>query len=145
MPLNKKFLISVEALAFICVNGSENSISSKEICKNLGLKLRYLEQIMQILVKAGILKGSRGAKGGYKLNLERRKIKMSSIYIALKDVYGYKKPNNHPLAEITLELNNQIDSKIIVFLENITLEDIFNKTKKLKFDFASNNRTDFVI
>src|SRR5262249_43631768 len=46
----------------------------KEITARQGVPQRYLEQVMQQLVRAGILKGVRGPRGGYRLAPGRRRI-----------------------------------------------------------------------
>ena len=55
------------------------SVQSKEITLRQGIPQRYLEQVMQHLVRAGILKGVRGPRGGYLLARERRRISAGDI------------------------------------------------------------------
>lgn len=40
-------------------------VSIKEISERQGLSVKYLEQIIALMVKAGFLKSIRGARGGY--------------------------------------------------------------------------------
>ncbi len=54
-------------------------VQAKEITARQGVPQRYLEQVMQQLVRAGILKGVRGPRGGYRLARERRRISVGDV------------------------------------------------------------------
>ncbi len=71
---SKKLFYAVEAVLFIAYNGKTGPIAGSEVAAQQGLPARYLEPLMQKLVKAGILKGVRGPQGGYILGRERRRI-----------------------------------------------------------------------
>lgn len=47
-------------------NTGEN-IALRDICERQAISLKYLEQIVAQLSKAGLLKSARGAQGGYRL------------------------------------------------------------------------------
>ena len=44
-----------------------NPVSIKEVAERQGISVKYLEQIIALMVKGGFLKSVRGAKGGYLL------------------------------------------------------------------------------
>ena len=54
-----------------------------------GLPRRYLEQVLQQLVRAGILKGVRGPRGGYRLARERRRVSVGEV---VRVVQGLEEP-----------------------------------------------------
>ena len=64
---------------WIAVHGAAEPVQSQAIGERLNLPRRYLEQVMQQLVRAGILKGIRGPRGGYRLARERRRISVADI------------------------------------------------------------------
>ena len=70
---SKKLALAVEAVVDIAYHGTAEPVQSQDIGRRLNLPRRYLEQVMQQLVKAGILKGVRGPRGGYRLARERRR------------------------------------------------------------------------
>ncbi len=82
-PLIRRTFAAIEAVVYVACFGKERPIRSREICEYQGVTLRYLEMIMQALVRAKILKGIRGPKGGYLLAQDRRKIMVSDIYDAV--------------------------------------------------------------
>lgn len=49
------------------VYGKDDFISLKEISARQGITIKYLEQIVLLLSRAGFLLSSRGASGGYRL------------------------------------------------------------------------------
>ncbi|CAE7405756.1 cysK1 [Symbiodinium microadriaticum] len=67
------------AVADIAYNARLTPVQSRDITKRQGIPQRYLEQVMQRLVRAGILKGVRGPRGGYRLARERRRISVGDI------------------------------------------------------------------
>ena len=77
--LSKKVISSIEAVVYIAYNSSGEPVRSSEITNRQGTPQRYLEQTLQVLVKANILVGVRGPKGGYILAKERRRITLGEI------------------------------------------------------------------
>ena len=119
MIINKKFLHAIEAVLDISIHSSHTPASAKEITKRQGIPSRYLEKILQELVRQKILKGTRGPNGGYALGREKRNIFLIDIYNAVLTIERNKKG----------EVDTQIRSKIInPFIKNITNE-IINSFK----------------
>ena len=54
-------------------------MQSQDIARRLVLPRRYLEQVMQQLVRAGILRGVRGPRGGYRLARDRRRVSVGDV------------------------------------------------------------------
>ena len=72
MRLTKKLMFAIEAVLDIAYHASDLPVQSKEIADRQGIPRRYLEQVLQQLVHAEILRGVRGPRGGYRLAKERR-------------------------------------------------------------------------
>ena len=70
--LTKKLLFAIEAVLDIAYNGGPVPVRSAEITERQGIPRRYLEPVLQELVRHGILLGIRGPSGGYRLARERR-------------------------------------------------------------------------
>lgn len=85
LKLSKKRYYAVEAVLYIAYNTKTVPIASRDIADRQGLPPRYLEQIMQKLVRAGILRGVRGPRGGYVLAKERRRISVAEICDVIRD------------------------------------------------------------
>lgn len=141
----QKFAIAIEALTYIALNSGDMPVSSKEICKEIGVSLRYTESIMQKLVKSGILRSVRGAGGGYFIAKERRNIDLAELYHITANLDKKAVKQNNTFSNISDEVMQYIDKNIKSVLSQITLEEIYNKAKKIPASSGKISKTDFVI
>ena len=79
LRFSQKMFDAVEAVLHVAYHGGKAPVSGREIAKKQQLTPRHHEQLMQQLVKAGILRGVRGPKGGYVLAREKRRISLQEI------------------------------------------------------------------
>src|SRR6516165_9626842 len=79
LRLSKKLLFAIEAVLDIAYNAGALPVQSSEITKRQGIPRRYLEPALQHLVRAGVLTGVRGPRGGYRLARERRRVSVGEI------------------------------------------------------------------
>ena len=80
---SKKLFYAIEAVLFIAYNAKAGPISGRDLAEQQKLPARYLEPMMQRLVRAGVLRGVRGPQGGYVLGRERRRITLGDICAAV--------------------------------------------------------------
>ena len=67
MPrLSKKTMFAIEAVLDVAFHVGEHPVRSGDITERQRIPKRYLEQVLQHLVRAGILAGKRGPRGGYR-------------------------------------------------------------------------------
>lgn len=67
MKISTKGRYALRMMIDIAGCGAEGFVSLKDIAERQELSTKYLEQIVGQLSKAGFLKSSRGAQGGYQL------------------------------------------------------------------------------
>lgn len=67
MKITTKGRYAIHILYDLAVNGSEQPVSVKEIATRQEISVKYTEQIISILNKAGYVSSSRGFQGGYRL------------------------------------------------------------------------------
>jgi len=79
LRLPNKTMYALEAVLDVAYNARPDPVQSKDITARQQIPPRYLEQALQQLVRAGILKGVRGPRGGYTLARERRRITVADI------------------------------------------------------------------
>lgn len=94
---DRRFQLAVAAVLDIALHGGGGPVQSKDIAGRLDLPRRHLEPIMQQLVRAGLLKGVRGPRGGYRLARERRRISLADVLLALQA----DRPGEEPEAPAT--------------------------------------------
>lgn len=66
------------------MGGSGQPVSLKAIAEAEGLPLAYLERIVALLKKAGLVESTRGAHGGYRLNRDPEQLTMDEVIVALE-------------------------------------------------------------
>lgn len=145
--LSKKTCIAVEAVLYIACHVSGRPVRSREICEYQGVALRYLEHILQALVREGILKGVRGPRGGYVLARERRKIAVREIWDAVQLLEAEDKPATaSPLyAKVLHPMCRQMQETIREQLTGVTLQDLCDKAERAGVGASSATRPDFTI
>lgn len=70
MKISTKGRYALRVMLDLAVNNTGEYIKVKQIAGRQGLSEKYLEQIIAILNKAGYVKSTRGAQGGYRLAKE---------------------------------------------------------------------------
>lgn len=83
LTLSAKIFYTVEAVLYIAYNAKVEPVAGNLVAQAQNLPVRYLEPMMQKLVRAGILRSLRGPQGGYMLGRERRNISLADICDAL--------------------------------------------------------------
>ncbi len=146
-PSRKLFYV-VEAMLTIAYNAGQGAVSSREIAKRQGLPPRYLEQLMQRLVRGGLLRGMRGPHGGYVLAKERRRITIADIYDAL----GEEKEEEHsgykptPLGEFIVKPAwEKLEKAMKDNFKQINLADLCEQAENKKIRKNAEEKSDFNI
>ena len=149
LRLTKKVALAVEAVVDIGWHGGAEPVQSQDIAKRLGLPKRYLEQVMQQLVRAGILKGVRGPKGGYRLAREQRRITIGDVFRVIR--------GDEPEDEMALGSESALGQHVMVpfwasleqdfvrRLQNTTVEDLCRKASTCGIDHRRQPAADFAI
>ena len=70
MKISTKGRYALRVMIDLALNSDGNFIALKEIAKRQDITVKYLEQIVALLNKAGFLETARGNSGGYKLAKE---------------------------------------------------------------------------
>src|SRR5437016_14624852 len=96
MPLlPRKGALAIAAVIDIAVNARGRPVAAKALASRHRLPPRHLEPVLQALVRHGILKGTRGPRGGYELAREQRRITADDIVRAAGTVEDKGKPARH--------------------------------------------------
>lgn len=130
----KRLYYAVEAVLYIAYHADSKPVSSREIARQQHLPDRHLEQIMQLLVHGGILRGVRGPRGGYQLEKSGMKASVRTLYDLLNE--------DDVIAELppTTELGNRIVRPMweTMFghakeqMESVTIADLCQQAKEQK-------------
>lgn len=147
--LSKKMIYALEAVVDIAYNGRSEPVQSKDITRRQGIPQRYLEQVMQQLVRAGVLKGVRGPRGGYLLARERRRITVGEIIqvvntIEAGELSDYTSQSELGRKVITPFIDG-INRDITHQLDAVTVQDLCGHADSSGVQTEAENRLDFII
>ena len=140
MKLTTKGRYAVMAMADLASNANIEAISLKEISLRQNISLAYLEQIFIKLKNKKLVKSTRGANGGYRLERPASEIRLSYIISAVDEeikTLNCKKEskkgcNNKSSKCITHNLWDQLDQHINSFFEKVKLQDLVKKNQTVK-------------
>ena len=144
MQWNKKTFYAIEAVLYIAYNSVSDCISSKEIAQKQNMLPRYLEQIMQRLVKHGILKGMRGPSGGYLLAREKRRISLADICRAMSEEDIALPPT--PLGDkVVGPAMKELQEKFLKQMEEVTVNDLCEQANDRSVRKTTKENNNFII
>lgn len=143
----KKMLHVLEAAVYIAYNASSGPVSSKEIAGRQGVPPRYLEPMLQKLVRAGIMRGVRGPRGGYMLGRERRRVTVAEICAAVYDARDDAEgaPPTALSNVVLLPLMAQTQAALRESLAQVTLADLCDRAARGNVGRSREERIDFTI
>lgn len=113
-------------------------VTLKDIASRQNISKKYLEQIIQVLNKSGLLKTSRGFQGGYQLARAPKEYTVGEILRLTEgnlapvscldcDVNNCERAGNCP----TLNMWKGLYEVIIKYLDSVTLQDLLDKQNNL--------------
>lgn len=110
---------------------AEDTISLSSLTKQTGLSQKYLEQLLSMLKKGGIVDSTRGASGGYVLSRSPSEISIGEIFKAVNDhievecISGECSDEYCPNRRIFTRLYDEIDK----LFASLTLKDMIDDYK----------------
>jgi Rrf2 family protein len=149
LKLSRKTMLALEAVIDIAFNARPEPVQAKEITQRQGVPQRYLEQVMQQLVRAGVLKGVRGPRGGYRLARERRRISVGDVVRVAESIDDEAAENAQPRSElgarIVTPLIHTLQEEVMSRLDAISIEDLCQRARSAGVDCGGGTNADFTI
>ncbi len=149
LKLSRKTLLALEAVIDIAFNARPEPVQAKEITARQGVPQRYLEQVMQQLVRAGVLKGVRGPRGGYRLAKERRRITVGEVVRVAESLDDDETesvvPHSALGTRIVTPLIASLQAGVMAQLDAISIEDLCAQARDAGVDCGGANTADFAI
>ena len=133
LRLSRKTLLALEAVIDIAFNARPEPVQAKEITARQGVPQRYLEQVMQQLVRAGVLKGVRGPRGGYRLARERRRISVGDVVRVAESIEDAEEEKIRPRSDLGLRvvapLIQTLQDDVMTRLDGVSIEDLCQRAR----------------
>lgn len=149
MRVTKKLIYAIEAVLDIAYNSADDTVQANDIAQRQGIPKRYLEQVLQQMVKANILSGVRGPQGGYRLARERRRIHLAEIYDIIRALDTTQDPINQTGSQlgdaILKPLWHSLYKDMYDQLKTTTIEDLCRQAQIAGIIPSKPNKTDYTI
>ena len=150
LKLPKKMLFAIEAVVDIAYHAGSQPVQSQDITRRQGIPRRYLEQALQKLVRAEILTGLRGPRGGYNLARERRRISIGDIVHVMRNTNQTVDPlENKEGSELTLTVIRpiwqNIETEMMANLNDISIDSLCQQAQKSGVISEGRQSLDFTI
>ncbi len=147
---SKKMLFAIEAVLDIAYHAGGEPVQSREITRRQGIPRRYLEQTLQQLVRAGILMGVRGPRGGYRLARERRRISVGEIVRVVRALEaGEEAPEEIPSSDLGKQVIRPmwsvLQEEIMGRLDSISIDDLCLQAHQTGIVSEVTQKMDFTI
>jgi Rrf2 family iron-sulfur cluster assembly transcriptional regulator len=133
--LSRKGLLAITAVLDIAVHAGARPVSAKTLAQRNTLPPRHLEPVLQALVREGILKGTRGPRGGYELGRERTRITAEDILRAaqsLDEEADPGVPDSPLLGQVVLPAVAQAERAFATALARINIEDLARRANEIE-------------
>lgn len=133
MKISTKSRYGTRLLLGLAKNYGKGFLQLGDIASNQGISLKYLEQIIIPLRKAGYVEGVRGARGGYRLLKAPEAITVGEIVALLEEGAGIVECYRNPDACerynscLTRDLWKDTSEAMYDHLNRITLADLLEK------------------
>ncbi|MBU0725569.1 MAG: Rrf2 family transcriptional regulator [Alphaproteobacteria bacterium] len=151
LKASRKLLFAIEAVLDIAYNASDTPVQSRDITERQGIPRRYLEPVLQQLVRAEVLTGVRGPRGGYRLGRERRRITLGEI-CRIVESGGVEQEEEQQDTEgselgreIVRPLWDDMRATLLERLDAISIEDLCDQARQKGIDSADKAPLDFTI
>ncbi len=115
-------------------------MNTVELAKEMGISPLYLRQLALPLERVGVIKGLRGAKGGYLLDVKPGEITLLEVIQAYDEDFSLleciKSPNSCPQSSVCTSryLWKELSDLLKNRLQNTTLKELIERDKGSKGD-----------
>lgn len=142
MKISTKGRYALRLMLDLALNNTGECITIKSIAARQEISEKYLEQIITVLSRAGFVKSTRGAQGGYRLAKEPKDYTVGMILRCIEGSLAPvacldDTPNECNRADTcaTLTLWKELNDAINSVVDRVTLADLMERQK----DLDSNN------
>lgn len=145
--LARRSLLALAAVADVALHARPQPVAAKALAGRLDLPPRHLETLLQSLVRANILKGVRGPRGGYELARERRRISAAEVVRAVM-TDSADDPDAHEnrfIDQIVGPIVERAGTAFLTELEGVTIDDICQSAMEKQVLSDDLPRPDFTI
>lgn len=132
MRLTTKGRYAVTAMVELALNAEKGRVSLAEIAERHGISQSYLEQLFAALRRRGLVDGTRGPGGGYRLGRPRDDISVADVIDAVDESVDATRCRGQRNCEgehgcLTHDLWEELSHQIRQFLSSVSLAQVVTK------------------
>lgn len=134
--LPQKGVLAIAAVTDVALHAGPRPVTAKAVANRLRLLTpRYLEPVLQALVRQGILKGVRGPGGGYRLARAPGQIAAEEILRTacnISDQNDIRAAESSIVSQVLRPSLTQAEDAFSAALAHISIEDLLRTAKMLR-------------
>ncbi len=136
MKFSTRARYGTKALLELALHWSEKPVLLRDIAQRQQIPLPYLEHLIGPLVQAGIVKSTRGTRGGVSLLKPPKEVTLSEVIQLLEGSFTpaecVDNPETCPRSDlcVTHDIWDEVKEAISKVLESITLQDLMEHRKQ---------------
>ena len=136
MKLSTRARYGTKALLELALHWDKDPVPLKEISQRQQIPLSYLEHLISPLVQAGIVKSTRGIRGGVSLLRPPQQVVLSEVIQLLEGsiapVACVDNPGACPRSHlcVTRDLWDEVKEAISGVLDSVTLQDLVERQRR---------------
>lgn len=140
MKVSQRVTYGIMAAVDLAMNAKETPIQARAIARRQGIPIRFLEQVLNAMKKAGLVDSLRGAQGGYRLQKEPASLSVADILEALDGPVFHRTLQGRPefdryLTKQELLLGQvwkQVAQAEHEVLQRITIDDLASRQRAIE-------------
>ena len=135
--ISTKGRYALNVMIDLAIYGEKEFISLKDISRRTNISLKYLEQVISLLNRAGLVKSLRGNNGGYKLNKSPKEITSYDIIIATEGDISVENTSKEDLNAAIRDFWRNFDKSYVTYLKSVNLASLKEKyLDSIQIDFS---------
>ena len=142
MKISTKGRYAIRLMIDIAEHDRSGNVSMKDVAKRQNISLKYLEQIVNMLGKAGYLKSRRGSQGGYQMTKEPEEYTVADIlrvtegdFAPVACLEGGENTCPNRTRCSTIKMWTGLYKVVDEYLSGITIADLLQEKNKNNEDF----------
>ncbi len=136
MKISKKAEYAVRALAILASRSSARPVQIQDLAEEGQIPLKFLEQILLALRRAGVLRSKRGTGGGYQLERPASEVTLAEIIGIIDGTWSTvpaRSSDPAPGCRALDETLRELDALVRHFLEQQTLATLIQREEPSGF------------
>ncbi len=135
MHISTRTRFAVQMMVDMAVYESDGNVKIKDMARRQNISVKYMEQIITVLSKAGYVKGERGPQGGYRLGMKAEDITAGEIVRLMEGTDDRDGPDGEgecPWISRCVEMGlwSRVDAAIGEILDGTTILDLIDLARR---------------